>query len=62
MPISDIMTTTLITVGPAQVVGELQPLFIEHRIHHLLVVNEGELLGIVSDRDALKKPKPIFQH
>ena len=59
MPISDIMTTTLVTVGPEQTVGELEPLFRQHGIHHLLVVDEGKLLGVISDRDVLRNLSPF---
>lgn len=59
MPVSDIMTRKLITVTPQRTVGELQPLFALHRIHHLLVVHEGKLVGVVSDRDVLRSISPF---
>lgn len=61
MPVADIMTRRLITVSPQTPVGDLQPLFKTHRIHHLLVVEDHQLLGIVSDRDVLRNISP-FAH
>lgn len=61
MPVADIMTRKLITVAPHLTVGELQPLFKRHRLHHLLVVEDHKLLGIVSDRDVLRNISP-FAH
>lgn len=61
MPVSEIMTRKLITVAPHTTVQELQPLFKKHRLHHLLVVENHKLLGIVSDRDVLRNISP-FAH
>lgn len=59
MPVADIMTRKLVAVAPQRAVGDLQPLFTLHRIHHLLVVEEGKLLGIISDRDVLRSISPF---
>lgn len=59
MPISDIMTTKLITIAPTATIAEIEPMFKQHRIHHLLVVSEQGLLGIVSDRDVLRNLSPF---
>lgn len=36
----------------------VQQLFKEHRFHHLLVVDDRTLVGIISDRDLLKAISP----
>ena len=59
MPIADIMTRKLITVSPELSIGELQPMFKQFRIHHLLVVENGHLLGVISDRDVLRNISPF---
>ena len=59
MPVADIMTCNLITIAPHLTVGEIQPLFKQHRIHHLLVVENHTLVGIISDRDVLRNISPF---
>ncbi len=59
MPISDIMTRKLVTVSPSDTLRTLQPLFKQYGIHHLLVVEENKLLGVISDRDVLRNLSPF---
>lgn len=59
MPIADIMTRKLITVSPELSIGELQPMFKQFHIHHLLVVEDGRLVGVISDRDVLRNVSPF---
>lgn len=59
MPVSDIMTSKLITVSPQLTIGELHPMFKKYGIHHLLVVADHLLIGIVSDRDVLRNISPF---
>jgi acetoin utilization protein AcuB len=61
MPVADIMTRKLITVTPERSIGEIQPMFSQFRIHHLLVVEDGLLVGVISDRDVLRNVSP-FAH
>ena len=50
--IQDIMTTDLITVNHDDVVSDVQKLFLENSIHHVLVLNnDGELEGVISNTD-----------
>ena len=60
MLISDIMTQHPITVGPDASVEEVQRLFEAHHFHHVLVVDYGQLVGVVSDRDLLKNLSPFI--
>jgi acetoin utilization protein AcuB len=52
MLVQDIMQTDLVTVSPATTLGEALSLARQRGIRHLLVVDDdGNLAGIVSDRD-----------
>ncbi|MEM7612276.1 MAG: CBS domain-containing protein [Pseudomonadota bacterium] len=49
-----VMTESPSTVGPEQTLGQVRKLFDAHNIHHLPVVDDGKLVGIVSASDFLK--------
>lgn len=50
--IKDVMTTDLFTVNHDEVVSEVEKLFNDHSIHHVLVLNnDGELEGVISSTD-----------
>ncbi len=52
MPLSEIMTTELVTLSARDTIARAQDLFDAHAFHHLPVVNaEGKLLGIISKSD-----------
>jgi acetoin utilization protein AcuB len=51
MQISDVMTRSVITAPPGMSLALAQRLMDDHRIRHLPVVQEGQLVGLVSDRD-----------
>jgi acetoin utilization protein AcuB len=51
MLVRDIMQTKLLTVTPKMTVPEAIKLVSQRRIRHLPVVQDGELVGIISDRD-----------
>jgi len=51
MQISDVMTRNVITAPPGMSLALAQRLMDDHRIRHLPVVQEGQLVGLVSDRD-----------
>jgi acetoin utilization protein AcuB len=52
-PISDIMTTELITVSPEDTIESIKDIFDEKGIHHLPVTVGGKLKGMVSKSDFL---------
>jgi acetoin utilization protein AcuB len=60
MQISTIMTRNLVTVGPDDTLATLREVFHTHEFHHLLVVDRGRLVGVVSDRDLLKNLSPFI--
>jgi acetoin utilization protein AcuB len=60
MTVTDIMTTEVITIGLDDTLGEMQKIFEKKRFHHLLVLEEEELLGIISDRDVFREISPYI--
>ena len=60
MTVTDIMTTEVITIGLDDTLGEMQEIFEKKRFHHLLVLEEEELLGIISDRDVFREISPYI--
>jgi acetoin utilization protein AcuB len=60
MKVADLMTTRLVTVGFDDTLETVREIFSEATFHHLLVVEEGELQGVVSDRDLLRALSPFI--
>jgi acetoin utilization protein AcuB len=59
MRVSDLMTRDVVTVDPRTPVIDARALMNKHHIRHLLVVESGRLVGIVTDRDIrLNLPSP----
>jgi acetoin utilization protein AcuB len=54
MRIEEIMTKKAVTVRMDDSLSHVKDLFETHHFHHLLVVEQHKLVGIVSDRDLLK--------
>lgn len=52
-PISTIMTRDVITVGPEDSLKTVENIFKAHKIHHIPVIEEGKLIGLVSKSDYL---------
>jgi CBS domain-containing protein len=53
-PVSEIMTSEVLTCAPRDSVDSLTVLMTERRVRHLPVVDGGELVGIVSIGDVVK--------
>lgn len=53
-PVSEIMTTKVVTCGPNEMVDSLAAIMTERRIRHMPVVEDGKLIGIVSIGDVVK--------
>jgi CBS domain-containing protein len=54
LPVGEVMTRTLVTVGPDDQVLAAAQLMGERQIRHLPVVQDGNLLGIVGIRDVMR--------
>ena len=53
-PVSQIMSTPVLTVVPQSSVQECVELMTEHRVRHLPVVESGRVIGVVSIGDLVK--------
>lgn len=53
-PVSDIMTTRVITCTPTESVDSLSGLMTTNRVRHVPVMDDGRLVGIVSIGDVVK--------
>ena len=60
MNINQIMTLETITVGMDADVRSVRNLFEKYGFHHLLVVEKGRLVGVISDRDLLRNLSPFI--
>jgi acetoin utilization protein AcuB len=58
--VADLMTRDVRSVTPDEYLLVLNDLFRKHRIHHLLVVEDGALVGVISDRDVLRAISPFL--
>ena len=53
-----VMTRQIITVAMDDPLHKIQRIFEHEGFHHLLVIDEGELVGVISDRDLLSALSP----
>lgn len=53
--VADIMTAEVITVGPRDGVQHCLQMMTDHRLRHLPVLAEGELIGMLSIGDLVKQ-------
>ena len=55
LPISTIMTTAVLTLGPKDLMRDVEDIFRKNTIHHIPIVEEnGKLAGIISQTDFYK--------
>lgn len=54
MPVTDIMSSVVISCGPGDAVDDLAALMTNNRIRHVPVLDDGRLAGIVSIGDVVK--------
>lgn len=53
-PVDDVMTSPVHTVDEFDLTDEVMELFRKHRIHHLPVVREEKLLGMITPTDVIR--------
>ncbi len=53
-PVSEIMTINVLTVSPKDSLDNVANIFATHNIHHIPVVEEGKVVGMVSKLDFYK--------
>ena len=54
-PVSDVMTRAVVSVSRFATVADVMERMTERRIRHMPIVEEGELVGIVSIGDVVKR-------
>ena len=60
MKLSSIMTKDVITVGMDTYLSAICKIFDEKKFHHLLVIEDDGLCGVISDRDMFKALSPFL--
>ncbi|MCP3722536.1 CBS domain-containing protein [Paraburkholderia sp. CNPSo 3272] len=60
MQVEKFMTSRVVTVGFDDTLATVREIFAQASFHHLLVVEEGKLQGVVSDRDLLRAISPFI--
>lgn len=60
MTVDTIMSREVEVVTPDAALMDIQERFHEHGFHHLLVVEDGRLVGVISDRDVLRAVSPFL--
>lgn len=58
MLVQHIMSRNVVTVGLDDTLALVKEIFDHSKFHHLLAMEHGELLGVVSDRDLFKALSP----
>jgi len=58
MNVKEIMSTSLVTVEMDDTLKAVKVIFDNVKIHHLLVIGDGKLIGVISDRDMLRALSP----
>ncbi|WPB81041.1 CBS domain-containing protein [Archangium violaceum] len=53
-PVGEVMTSPVHTVNEFDLTDKVMELFRQHRIHHLPVVREGKLLGMITPADVIR--------
>ena len=59
MELNSIMTKRIVTVEMDDSLRTINEIFDNVKFHHLLVVEDNELCGVISDRDILKASSPF---
>ena len=60
MNVGSVMTEKVFKVTPEDSIGTIHEILEKVEFHHLLVVEDEKLVGIVSDRDILKAIGPLL--
>ncbi len=59
MQLQSFMTTRVVSVAPDDTLNQVKEIFDNTRFHHLLVVENDCLMGVISDRDFLRNISPF---
>ena len=61
MTVDDLMTRDVLTVAPDASLLAIRELLHKRGIHHILVVDAEQLVGVISDRDVLRAISPFLE-
>jgi len=61
MKVGNVMSSPLVTIDGGATLGEAAEKMAEKRIRRLLVTDEGEIAGLVTERDILKATLDVFK-
>lgn len=59
LTVQEIMSRPVVTVSMDAKLAEIRDVFDRERFHHVLVVEKERVVGIISDRDLLKRLSPF---
>jgi acetoin utilization protein AcuB len=59
LTLAEIMTRRVVTVQMDETLAGVRSIFDRNRFHHVLVVRDEKLAGVISDRDLLKNISPF---
>lgn len=59
MTLADIMTPNVVTVSMDDTLRGIRQIFDRYKFHHVVVVEQGKAVGVISDRDVLKHLSPF---
>ena len=59
MLLRDVMTKAVVTVHLDHTLQHIIDIFEERRFHHIVVIADGHVAGVISDRDLLKHMSPF---
>jgi len=60
MMVSQLMSRDVVKVSMDDTLAEIKLIFEEHRFHHVMVTENGQIVGVISDRDLLKNISPFM--
>ncbi|MEW9799226.1 CBS domain-containing protein [Alteromonas sp. CYL-A6] len=60
MSLAHIMTTRVVTVQLDDSLHTIRAIFEKTKFHHLIVLENDEVMGVISDRDVLKATSPFI--
>ncbi len=59
LTVRDLMTADVVTISMDDTLRNAKQIFEKRRFHHLIVVDNGRPVGVISDRDLLKNISPF---
>ncbi|MCK5706599.1 MAG: CBS domain-containing protein [Candidatus Aureabacteria bacterium] len=60
MIVGEIMTANVVTINMDSSLRDVSQILSEKKFHHLLVVKDKKLMGVISDRDFIKYLSPFL--